>query len=197
MKVLFIDFEDSFSNNIRSHLSQLESIDLSLKNYRNIKLCDFENQNIILGPGPGHPREYISYFSQKDIDLRLALLSTRRLVGICLGHQIIFNILFNCCIERSQFPMHGRPITFENPRKALQFLSSKSEELELQRYNSLYVKIDENDSIFSRAQLFFDINNELLMAYEEGSFFTMQFHPESVGTSCSKDIFQAIKGFLL
>ncbi|WP_158536932.1 MULTISPECIES: aminodeoxychorismate/anthranilate synthase component II [Halobacteriovorax] len=196
MRIIFVDFEDSFTNNIISYLSHWKSCEIEVINFRDLKRHDLVNQNIILGPGPGHPSEYIDFFKQNNLELKANLKKARRIVGICLGHQLVLSSLYQCTINRSKYPIHGRTVK----PKDLGLLSGIVEEtndINLQRYNSLYVEVNSENSLLKQTKLIFDNNNELLMAYEDERIFTMQFHPESVGTSCSESIFQAIERFFV
>lgn len=196
MRVFFIDFEDSFSNNIISFLSSWDEVQTEIINFRKLHNYDLKGKNIILGPGPGHPCEYIDFFRGQGIGLREVICDARRVVGICLGHQLVFSIMYDCRVLRSSFPVHGQATTFKHP-EMIKDIFGIDGELKLQRYNSLYVKVDHNSRVCDQLQLFYDKNDELLMSYESERFFTMQFHPESVGTSCSEGIFQAMKRFFM
>ncbi len=190
MKLLFIDFEDSFTNNILSYLSH--DFSLEVKNYRDVMREDFLDTNIILGPGPGHPEEYLNFFRSKGLNLAQLIQQTRRSLGICLGHQIILSEVFYAIIERSNFPMHGRGIRVLN---SVNLLGIDLGEFVFQRYNSLTAVM--NKATSNDHQIIYDENNEILITYLSERILTMQFHPESVGTSCSKSIFQAITSFFM
>lgn len=210
MKLVFIDFEDSFTNNILSYFNDFD-FDIEVINFRKLSLSNIthslKNNLVVLGPGPGHPDEYLKLFSDAEVDFKAELEKARRLVGICLGHQIILHLFDELKVVRSSKPMHGQAVEMEIGEDSILFdcFSEVDREVlmraKLQRYNSLTLQISsgeyESGKWESETQLVFDKNHELLMAYRPNHFLTMQFHPESVGTSCNNILFQAMNKFFM
>ena len=91
--VTIIDFDDSFSFNIASTLSEL-GLNCQVINYLDFKSSNAkrdENQVYILGPGPGHPIEYESVITPF---LKATYgVSNNFFIGICLGHQMLLDFL--------------------------------------------------------------------------------------------------------
>ncbi len=118
-KIYICDFEDSFTYNLFSDLT-LESSDREIKTIRKIEVIKFENilnflqskinsndsskEIIIFGPGPGHPDDY-EYLTNS-----IQILSGKKnllLVGVCLGHQLIWSSLGYKTTHSSR-PVHGQ-----------------------------------------------------------------------------------------
>ncbi|EPZ50666.1 class I glutamine amidotransferase [Bacteriovorax sp. BAL6_X] len=213
MKLVFVDFEDSFTNNILSYFNEFD-FKIEVVNFRKLSHSNiahyFNNNLVVLGPGPGHPDEYLNLFKDAGIELtdfKAELQKARRLIGICLGHQMILYLLDELKVVRSSIPMHGQAVEIEiGEGQALFDCFSEADRkvlrrAKLQRYNSLTLQISSGDYYSgkweSETQLVFDKHNELLMAYRPNRFLTMQFHPESVGTSCNNILFQAMNKFFM
>ena len=83
MRVLLIDFDDSFTYNIARYL-HLYQLDWELVNWRN-----YSNPHnptlVILGPGPGVAVHYEAFLSHLD----LGRSGQNFYFGICLGHQLL------------------------------------------------------------------------------------------------------------
>ncbi|POB14168.1 MULTISPECIES: aminodeoxychorismate/anthranilate synthase component II [unclassified Halobacteriovorax] len=210
MRLVFIDFEDSFTNNILSYFDQFD-FHIDIVNFRNLSKSNIsdllENQLVVLGPGPGHPEEYLKSFVSVGVNFKDELSKAKRIIGICLGHQLVLNIFDELRVVRSSRPMHGQAITMKLEEDEDLFDCFNREDrtelihAKLQRYNSLKVEIDSGEYKSGNkeclTQFIFDNNDELLMAYRPNFFFTMQFHPESVGTSCNNILFEAMNKFLM
>ncbi|MFA5584597.1 MAG: aminodeoxychorismate/anthranilate synthase component II [Bacteriovoracaceae bacterium] len=180
MKIVIIDFEDSFTYNI---LGELKHLGFSSEV---IHWTDFsESTNfdlLILGPGPGHPHDYAAIFPF----IRKMMEDKKKILGICLGHQIIWN-LQDALVTRSKYPVHGEKIEFKLDSFWSSFFDLPA--LVVQRYNSLAVL---EHSIITDAKLLC-YDNEV-MASVQGTIVGVQFHPESLGTKNRKSIFSALIG---
>ena len=167
---ILIDFDDSFSLNLIELFSHI-GISLKLVNWRDSKTLkselDFlllENSILVLGPGPGHIREYDSFFKEY-IQAFLDNIHVRK-IGICLGHQLFLHHLYGLEIVKSSPAVHGRAL--------------KMNDSFVQRYNSYTVLLDPNARGSWDYSL--DSNGELAL-FRSPEVLTMQFHPESVGTN--------------
>lgn len=187
--IYLCDFEDSFTYNIYADLKtlghQVKVVAFKeIYQFLQTKINSDEKEVIILGPGPGHPDEYdFINSSLKGLINRKNLL----LVGICLGHQLIWKAMGYECIHCAT-PLHGQ----------VQKLTFKGKEVEVQHYNSLCISLNkkEQSELASQGWELVLLQNELMSSSKE-NVLTYQFHPESVGTSCPKMFYSPINKFLL
>ncbi len=167
--ILIIDFYDSFTYNIASTLLSM-GIKSEVMGHDQLKSYP-KHPIIILGPGPGKPEDY-----PKIIELTQKLLQdqTKFLMGICLGHQIIWQ-LKGYRLTRSENPSHGGQYQFTLPEWNCFDSKDWGKKMTTQRYNSLIIKIDQAnpDQFVEGAEL-------LMGRFSNG--LSYQFHPESVGT---------------
>jgi anthranilate/para-aminobenzoate synthase component II len=200
MQVSICDFEDSFTYNIHSELLALgldsEVIGLGeVKNHLEYKINHKVKHVIILGPGPGHPREYVFL---KESVLKLMQNPNILIMGICLGHQLLWYFQ-GANISRALKPLHGQQEVYEFTSIDHQVWKKLlGERIEVQRYNSLAVKMDADTQKKYQAkgqQLFVQDQECIISMYK--NIISYQFHPESVGTSCPQQFFAPICRFLL
>ncbi len=184
MKYYFVEFDDSFSNNILCELHEFEILPeiihwtaLSNKYIVNSINCD---SKIILGPGPGSPKDYQSIF--KAIDYFIG--NNFKLIGICLGHQIICTRLGMTCDYAKEIK-HGENENIAIDQFWKEAFCLDEDIISVQRYNSLAIK----DNLSDYKKL---IHNEEVIAIKEENLFSMQFHPESIGTKNRAELFKAI-----
>lgn len=196
MNVSICDFEDSFTYNIYSQLSSL-SIEsrvipfLHVKEFLQKMINSKEKHVIILGPGPGHPNEYL--FLQETV-LNLLKNENILVMGICLGHQLIW--YFNGhTVAHSKNALHGQVQEYKLTKFWSKLFGKK---IVVQRYNSLAVKLTPYEIQKCKDKnihMYMD-DDECVMSYGP-RYLSYQFHPESVGTSCPEQFFNPIKNFLL
>lgn len=183
-KVLFIDFEDSFSFNVVQELT-LIGLTVEVINWTDFKTVT-DHDLLVLGPGPGHPDDYHYIFDViKDWQLH-----GKKIFAICLGHQILWR-LKGGQIVKSAYPLHGQKIKLNLAPHWQEWLNLPSE-IWVQRYNSLAVMVDENHQGIDNLVE----NGEIVMS-RSSHFISYQFHPESVGTKCRASFFQPILRDLL
>lgn len=195
--VFIVDFDDSFTFNIVNAVNKLKlkvcvvSHDKSkefLEEFILFKNNNDRNQVLLLGPGPGHPNEYQHIFNSLKQILKLRSIFT---VGVCLGHQIIGSLLGGE-VMRSNFPKHGEKVEIEIPcwpNIYPRVMWNKS--TSVQRYNSLVVKFK-----YLSDNVLFSFDNGEISQIVSTNIFSMQFHPESVGTSYPNLFFNPILKFL-
>ena len=198
-KIVICDFDDSFTYNIFSTVKEIyQYVPVEVIPKKNLSafftslLKTEVEMTIILGPGPGHPDDYehLSYILRD-----LVLKKNLSFFCICLGHQLIWS-LFGQTIEHSITPIHGQVQKYELTKKQQSEFELPTF-IEVQRYNSLAVKINKNiqDQLENDGWVLLIDKNELVMSKRD-NIYTLQFHPESIGTKNSKDFFRYINNFL-
>ena len=175
-KILVFDNYDSFTYNLVQYVQNAgnHKVDVVLNDM--LPLEDAERYDgIILSPGPGLPSE-----AGMLLPLINKYKSTKRIFGVCLGHQAIAESFGGSLINLEKV-YHGiaTPVTFSNPRHYL--FEGLPDTIEAGRYHSWAVDpatlpeclkteaVDENGQIMAISHKEFDICS-------------VQFHPESVLT---------------
>lgn len=181
MKATFIDFDDSFSFNVVQELTEV-GFNVTVMHWK-----DYENNPesglLILGPGPGHPDDYIQIFPLvKDW-----LNKEKPFVGICLGHQIFWRLQEEDVV-RSKEPLHGQKVKLDLTDNWREWLKIKGDVF-VQRYNSLAVM---GQAALRNPYLQNFIQNDEIMITRSSHVITYQFHPESIGTTYRKKFMQVI-----
>ena len=193
--IYICDFDDSFTYNIYSVL--LENFTgLNVEIISKDRILHFLQKNsdintkqlIILGPGPGHPDQYRYLF--KAI-IELFNNKNTFLMGICLGHQIIWRAKGHI-VDHCYTPIHGSSKQYLLPDQMAHdlFLTKR---ILVQHYNSLAVKKEQDQ--FDDCLILED-SGELVIAYDT-QLLTYQFHPESIGTTYPESFFRYATNFLL
>lgn len=172
-RILLIDFDDSFTFNLKG---LLESFDLEVNIIHWSKLDENmiqDHEYFVLGPGPGHVQDYALFF-----DL-LSLLTDKSVLGVCLGHQLLGSFL-GIQLKQLSKPIHGKSLNL--PELALAF---SRESFSAQFYNSWYL-----DGKASGGGLGNFCLDEMLYYFQHLNWQGVQFHPESVGTTCPRQVME-------
>ena len=191
------DFDDSFTYNIYSEVSQLGFKARvvprhGVKEFLETNINTNGKLAIVLGPGPFHPNDYPEILNAvKKIMHRRDLM----LMGICLGHQLIARAL-GLEVKRSSNPKHGEVEVLKLSPRAQEIIGTNQNTISVQRYNSLGVECSENKLPEWGGVECFESNKEIFMISSKG-LISYQFHPESVGTSFRSLFFRPLKSFLL
>ncbi len=195
--VFIIDFDDSFTFNIVNAVNKLklktcvvshEKSKKFLEEFISFKANDDRKHVILLGPGPGHPNEYQDIFHSLKQIIKLSSVFT---IGVCLGHQIIGSLLGGEVV-RSNFPKHGEKEEIKIPCWPNIYPREMwNENISVQRYNSLVVKFN-----YLIDGVLYSVDNGEVSQIVSSNIFSMQFHPESVGTSYPNLFFNSILKFL-
>jgi len=185
--IYFIDFDDSFNLNIQDHLERIDKVEVI--HYLNFnKSIDLfcEGDIICFGPGPGHVDEYIDKLSGIQ-----SVFDNQKIMkfGICLGHQIILKMKYDAILKPCKKAVHGQKVELKN---ISQYMDTDLSSTLVQRYNSW--TIDSNS--LKKGEFVLDEHDELALFKDGQDTFTMQFHPESIGTSCPEIFFQPLNTFL-
>ncbi len=176
---ILVDFEDSFTYNILQEL-RTTGFRVQIIDWREFK-SNLKADLLVLGPGPGHPVDYSQIFPL----IHDAFQSYKKILGVCLGHQLIWHLRGHK-IAKSIQPMHGQKFLVPLDED-WQLWLGRGPKIWVQRYNSLVVKMNELPpevkGIIS--------NGELVMSRFQ-NVITYQFHPESLGTKCRQSFFRPI-----
>lgn len=187
--ILLIDNYDSFTYNLyqligihNPDIKIIRNDELSLEEIRIIK-PDY----IVISPGPGNPEKVSDFGVCKQVIKELG--SEIPILGICLGHQGVFNA-FGGDIVRNE-PVHGKKSHIEHNQDEL--FQGVENPLAVIRYHSL---VCQEDSLPDCLEVTARTPEGLIMGikHREKPIFGLQFHPESVGTQEGSRIIENFLG---
>ena len=191
-KIFLIDFEDSFTYNIVAEIfsrgQMVEVIPYALFSTwkKTIQFKETQYYQIIWGPGPGHPEDYLDVLSvmSKWLDKKNIFHW-----GICLGHQMLMYTL-GFRVKRCRYPIHGQNFSFTIPKWSCFPKIYQNKIAKVQRYNSLvpFIRKEVIKLLKNSRKGQYVFRDKEIWAYYDRQIISYQFHPESVGTS-TKDAF--------
>ena len=185
--IVIIDNYDSFTFNLFQYVRQFHSNVIVLKN-DDPQILDFKKNTIdafILSPGPGTPSD-----GGFMLDLINKYYLKIPLLGICLGHQAIIQLLGGKIIS-AQNVCHGKVHNIIHNSKSIIFKNINNS-FKATRYHSLVVSkkdLPENIEIIAVDEFDGEI---MAIQHKNKLIFGLQFHPESIET---KDGLIMIKNF--
>lgn len=184
--LLLIDNYDSFTFNISHYFTYLGA-EVLVKRHDAISLSDIADlmpKQIVISPGPCTPYDAgISLAAIAEFAGRIPLL------GVCLGHQCIVQH-FGGEIVRAKRIMHGKTsLVYHQADKLFQGCSNPFEAM---RYHSLIALADNLPTVLEVIGTTRYQEEQEIMAIKHKSLaiWGVQFHPESIKTSCGLQIFQ-------
>ncbi len=185
MKVVLVDFYDSFTHNIEHYLVAIGAKVTVIKD-DDVKVNDlYDFDAIVLSPGPGLPHETKSLFP-----ILKKYSGTHKILGVCLGMQGIAQF-FEAEIYNLKKVYHGKMREIEVKNSSWLF-SGFENKINVGLYHSWAVNLNSDGVLKVAAQT----DDKVLMAFEHETLKIcgVQFHPESILTENGVDIF---KNFLL
>ena len=181
VKILLVDFYDSFTYNLAHYLEPMcETVDVLRDNLVDLETIS-EYDKIVLSPGPGLPEETISMHPILN-----RFTGEIPILGICLGMQGIGQLLGGKLTQKKTI-LHGKPVELIVNNHSLLFREIPSH-FSVGLYHSWEVKLDNEHQKFVTS---LDENN-VVMSIEipEKKLYGVQFHPESILTENGKRLLQ-------
>jgi len=186
--ILLIDNYDSFSYNLYQFIG---AIDPDIKVARNDETSaeDIKNlapKRIFISPGPGKPSE-----AGICIDVIKKLHADIPILGICLGHQAIFEA-FGGTVSYASKLMHGKSsqVSVDNENPLFKGLPPT---IQAARYHSLAgVKSTLPDALRIIAQT--ADGDVMAICHKDCPTYGVQFHPESILTPLGRKIIENFMG---
>ncbi|NIM44501.1 MAG: aminodeoxychorismate/anthranilate synthase component II [Nitrososphaeria archaeon] len=176
MRILFINNKDSFVYNLVDYVMRVSKSKVTIVD-NSITLMEVEEiapDRIIISPGPGHPRD-----TGMVIPLIKHFYEEIPILGVCLGHQAIFEA-FGGRVERAKVgPVHGKVSMIHHDGKRI--YRNADNPFEATRYHSLEGRHDSMPQCLKVTATVPDgtiMGIRHLSAPMEG----VQFHPESIIT---------------
>jgi anthranilate synthase component II len=180
--ILLIDHYDSFTYNLYQFIGELGE-EIHVARYDKMTISEIKEMKpkaIILSPGPGNPEE-----KKETIELITAFYKTVPILGICLGHQAI-GYVFGAKITRATQIKHGKTSKITHDGNNL--FAYMTQPLEVMRYHSLVIQKESLPPFFETLAMAMDDQEIMAIKHRKYPLYGMQFHPESIGTECGKQL---------
>lgn len=184
--LLMIDNYDSFTYNLVQYFGELKANPVVYRNNEITikKIQQLKPKQIVISPGPCTPRE--AGISNEVIQTFAGKIP---ILGVCLGHQCIGHV-FGGKVSRAKQIMHGKVSKiFHNGKGLFKGLPSP---FTATRYHSLLVEKESFPKVLEITA--WTAQKEIMgLQHKKFPIWGVQFHPESILTTCGKDI---LKNFL-
>jgi len=179
--ILMIDNYDSFTWNLVQYLGELGNTPDVVRNDE-ISVEDAvrrKPQAIVISPGPGRPSD--AGISRGVIE---RLSGKVPILGVCLGHQCIGEV-FGGKVVRADRLVHGKTSAVIHTGRGL-FLDVDNP-FQATRYHSLIVARDTLPNVL-QVMAWTPENEIMAVRHKDHETWGVQFHPESILTTCGKDL---------
>jgi anthranilate synthase component 2/para-aminobenzoate synthetase component 2 len=176
VRVVFINNKDSFVYNLVDYVLRVSEAKVIVMD-NSITLREMEEtkpDRIVISPGPGCPRN-----AGNIIPIIQHFYEETPILGVCLGHQAIYEA-FGGRVDRAEVgPVHGKPsLIYHDGRRIYRGVPSP---FEAARYHSLEVKthtIPPSLSVVAKAS----DGTVMGIRHRSAPLEGVQFHPESIIT---------------
>jgi para-aminobenzoate synthetase component 2 len=179
--IFMVDNYDSFTFNLVQYLGELGE-DLVVQRNDQTSLDDIRTLNpefLMISPGPGNPSE-----AGISLEIIKTFSGVIPILGVCLGHQSIAQAYGGDVVPAAQL-MHGKTSDIYHDGKTI--FKELPNPFPATRYHSLIVKRETLPACFEVSA--WTENGEIMaIRHKELPVEGVQFHPESILTSCGKEI---------
>lgn len=192
--IIVIDNYDSFTYNLVQYLEELGneiSVAKEVQVYRNDQISleqiqQLEPDAVVISPGPGRPED-----AGISLDIIKILGKDLPILGVCLGHQSIGQI-FGGNVVAAPVLMHGK--TSEIQHSGVGVFQGLANPFTATRYHSLVI---DRPTCPDTLEITAWVADGTVMGVRHRQYphiQGVQFHPESILTSCGKEL---LRNFLL
>src|SRR5438270_5058733 len=181
LRVLVIDNYDSFVYNLVQYLGELGASPLVHRHDEVSieQIVELAPDAILISPGPGRPEDAgVSNDVIRQLGGRVPIL------GVCLGHQCIGQV-FGGEVVRAPVVMHGKPSFVHHNGTGV--LAGLPDPFEATRYHSLVVDAASVPDVLEVTATT-DDGTVMALRHRELPIEGVQFHPESILTSCGHQL---------
>jgi anthranilate synthase/aminodeoxychorismate synthase-like glutamine amidotransferase len=187
MMILVIDNYDSFTYNLVQYLGEMGQ-ELIVRRNDEIGLDEIEAlrpDRIVISPGPCTPNE-----AGISVETIRRFAGRSPILGVCLGHQSIGQA-FGGEVVRAGRLMHGKTSLIRHDGRGV--FRDLPNPFEATRYHSLLVR---RESLPGCLEVSAETDEGEIMGlrHKELAVEGVQFHPESVLTTCGKDLLRNFVG---
>ncbi|PJF26453.1 MAG: anthranilate/aminodeoxychorismate synthase component II [Phototrophicales bacterium] len=181
--ILVIDNYDSFTYNLVQYLGELGAEICVVRNDQITlaQIAAMRPDQIVISPGPGNPDD-----GGVSLDVIAQMGANTPILGVCLGHQCIGQI-YGGVVRRAPRLMHGKTSLIHHDGRDL--FAGLPNPFEATRYHSLIV---ERETLPACLEVTAWTNEGEIMGLRHitNPVYGVQFHPESILTTCGKAILQ-------
>lgn len=192
--IIVIDNYDSFTYNLVQYLEELGNeipVAKEVQVYRNDQISleqiqQLEPDAVVISPGPGRPED-----AGISLDIIKILGKDLPILGVCLGHQSIGQI-FGGNVVAAPVLMHGK--TSEIQHSGVGVFQGLANPFTATRYHSLVI---DRPTCPDTLEITAWVADGTVMGVRHRQYphiQGVQFHPESILTSCGKEL---LRNFLL
>ena len=184
--LLMIDNYDSFTWNLVQYLGELGEDVRVVRNdeWSVAQVAAARPERIVISPGPCTPNE-----AGISLELIERLAGTAPILGVCLGHQSIGQA-FGGKVVRAKRIMHGKTSMIHHRGEGV--FAGLPQPFEATRYHSLVVERESLPDALEVTAWTQDaqggVDEIMGLRHRELPVEGVQFHPESILTSCGKDL---------
>jgi anthranilate synthase component 2 len=180
-RVLVIDNYDSFVYNLVQYLGELGATPLVHRHDEVSieRIAEEVPDAILISPGPGRPED-----AGVSNEVIRTLAGRVPILGVCLGHQCIGQV-FGGEIVRAPTVMHGKTSLIRHEGRGV--LAGLPQPFEATRYHSLVVDPASVPDILEVTATT-DDGTVMALRHRELAVEGVQFHPESILTSCGHQL---------
>jgi para-aminobenzoate synthetase component II len=179
--IFMVDNYDSFTYNLVQYLRE-SGEDIVIQRNDQTTLDDIRTLDpdfLMISPGPGNPSE-----AGISLEVIKTFSGVIPILGVCLGHQSIAQAYEGDVVPASQL-MHGKTSDIYHDGKTI--FKDLPNPFPATRYHSLIVKRETLPACFEVSA--WTENGEIMaIRHSELPIEGVQFHPESILTSCGKEI---------
>jgi anthranilate synthase component II len=184
MKILVFDNYDSFTYNLVHVVEKITNCKVTVKRNDEISLeAISEFDSIILSPGPGIPEE-----AGLLLPLIKQYAATKKILGVCLGHQAIGEAFGGKLINLSSV-FHGVAMPCKVVEESCPIFTNLPNTFDVGRYHSWVVQANTLPSCFTITAVD-DEGYIMAMQHNVYNVQSVQFHPESVLTPLGEKIME-------
>ena len=170
--IVIVDNYDSFTFNLQRYLVRLGQQVCVLRNDADdLQAGVSEAQAIVISPGPKAPSQ-----AGRCLELIEAFSGRKPILGICLGHQAIYQA-FGGRVVRAKQPMHGVEMPIQHDGSPL--FARIPALASFARYHSLIADA-EHTPLCLRVTARSESGEVMAIEHREHATFGVQFHPESI-----------------
>ncbi len=171
-RVVIVDGEDDFVNML-THVLRVLGLEVTVVAHASIGAGALpEADLVVVGPGPGDPRDraHPKMAALRDVTERL-LDSDRPFLAVCLGHQILCDLL--------GIPLVLKDIVFQGTQTTIEVLGRRED---VGFYNTFVARVGEGTSLPTGVTVDSDPVTGDVHLVRGPRFRGVQFHPESILT---------------